>query len=353
MKSRFLIYITLLVVISTFYGCYNDFLVINSEFSSPVKPDTNTVIFFHTIKASQPPKGISRFPDGGTHKIIYKNTSIYKYDIGKNSLNKIYDFGNLPFNSWNTYISVLNDKITYSIAPSLGWEWRKYNSTRKEEFASLNTKIGGIYLYDLNTSENKKIIKYGCHPEFSPDGNKILYLTKDTTNIQIMIYNISNNTSKELFETTLTSSLSHHFWLNEKEIYLEINNQNYLIDINENIADTSNLSNHYQNSYSFKVKELKNLLKAISISEWGFTLKEYWNKDIDDLCDDIVLLNGNLAYRKAILEEFNDDLSKKDIERILKRIEERKLKLDGYEKTQYEIFSQETIDLLNQYLARK
>ena len=50
---------------------------------------------------------------------------------------------------------------------------------------------------------------------------------------------------------------------------------------------------------------------------------------------------------------YKDDFSKKDIERILEGIDKRKQKLDGYKKTEYEIFSKETVDLLKRLLDEK
>ncbi len=353
MKSKFLIYILLLSIIISFYGCYNDFLIISSDFSTPVSKDSNAIFFFHTIKASQPPKGISRFPDGGTHKTVYKNTSIYKFDIKKNKLDKIFDFGNLPYDSWNSYISVFDDKIIFSIVPGLGWEWRIYNSTIKEKLAELKNEIGGIYLHNLTTLENNKIIKDGCHPVFSPNGRNILYLTNDTLNTQLMLFNIADNNNTQLLETPLTKKMSNLFWLNEKEIYFEINEKNILIDMNGNISDTTDLRSYHKNPNKIKISELKDLLKNYDSQDWGFSLKKYWSKDIDDFCNDIVLLNGNLEYRKTILEEYKDDLSRSDIEDMLKDIEKRKQNLEQYKKAEYEYFSQETIELLNSLLNKK
>lgn len=334
-------------------SCYEDFLVIQSSFSNGHYLDSNRVVFFHTIKASQPPKGISRFPDGGTHKTIYKNTSVYQYNIQKKELYKINDFGNLPFNSWNDYISIHKNKILYSTAPSLGWDWRIANSTRKDEFLRLKNEIGGIFLYTIDSLKNEKIIHAAYYPLFSPNGEHILYLKKDTNRTEIIVYNTNIKNTTNLFNTPITNRINSLFWINENEIFLKINDDSFLFDIQGNKKNSPDLSNKQIVKNKLETRKLKEILNDITYADWGFELKKYWNKDIDDFCNDIVLLNGNLEYRKTILEEYHNVLSKKEIEDMLNKIEERKQELEYYKKTEYEIFSEETVILLQELLKTK
>ncbi|MCK5169854.1 MAG: hypothetical protein KAQ75_08240 [Bacteroidales bacterium] len=99
-----------------------------------------------------------------------------------------------------------------------------------------------------------------------------------------------------------------------------------------------------------KIIELTN---NISFNDWGLKLDEYWQRSHKEYINDIIILNGNLNYRRAIIEEVGQNLSSKEIKKIINKIDSHKNSLDSYKKTNYEFFSKETIDLLNDILETK
>lgn len=353
MKLNYRLIIIIFISAVSFYSCHQDFLVINSTYSSQIKPDSNNVIFFHTLKASQPAKGISKFPDGGANKIVYKNTSIYQYDINENRLIKIYDFGNLPFDSWNTYTSYFNKDILYSIAPGLGYDWRINNSTKKDDFIDLKKKFSGIYQFNITTQENKCIIEQACHPDFSPDGKNILYLTKDTVYTKVWVYNLTDSSKSQIFETLLTNRFSDLHWLNSQKVFVAVNDDSFILNLPQNFSDSSQIVKASLKKNDISLNELKHVLRKLSFSDWGFELNQHWLKNRDEYINDIVQLNGNFEYRKAIIEELSGYLSESDFEGIIQKMEKYSSKLSGYKKSEYDIFSKETIELLNTYINQK
>ena len=129
----------LILIISSilFSGCYEDYLIINSDFKSGIiDSDSNQIFFFHFLSAGQPPKGISRFPDGGTQRKIYKNVSLYSYNISEKKLFKIHDFEGVPFHPVLEHISLQNNNLLFSLSPLMGWHWIK-----KEKTDSIDKRI--------------------------------------------------------------------------------------------------------------------------------------------------------------------------------------------------------------------
>lgn len=101
------------------------------------------------------------------------------------------------------------------------------------------------------------------------------------------------------------------------------------------------------------ITEIIELTNNISFNDWGLKLDDYWQRSYKEYINDIIHLNGNLNYRRAIIEEIGQNISSKEIEEIINKIDRYKNSLDGYKQTNYEFFSKETVDLLNDILETK
>lgn len=99
--------------------------------------------------------------------------------------------------------------------------------------------------------------------------------------------------------------------------------------------------------------EIRELTEWVSFREWGLDLAQVLPRKRKEYIRDIVRLNGNLNYRKAIIEEIGQDLEVTDIEKIMDQMTDYQNRLDGVEKMNYEIFSEETVDLLKKLLQEK
>ena len=107
----------------------------------------------------------------------------------------------------------------------------------------------------------------------------------------------------------------------------------------------------FEKRASDKVAELvANLLYkklGIDINKYCQKSKRQWRKDI------IELKGNNFGYRKAVLEELNNDMSKKDLRVLLKEMANYKEQLTSYEKLKYELPSKKTIDFINILIQKK
>jgi hypothetical protein len=84
-------------------GCYEDFINIYVEYTPGVYNHAKTEIaFYQFLSAGKPPKGISRMPDGGSHDVLFKKVTLYRYNLETGTLNTVFRFGNIPSNagSW-------------------------------------------------------------------------------------------------------------------------------------------------------------------------------------------------------------------------------------------------------------
>ena len=343
----------LFAIILLLTSCYEDCIVINSKFTKgKINQDSSQIFFFHYLQAGQPPKGISRFPDGGTQKIIFKNVSLYSYSRENHILEKIFDFGNLPFGSWFDNLSLQNNKLIFGISPLTGWDWTIKHSTRSDEFKNLYDKYMGIYKYDLESKKIDHFVYDGYNQELSNDENQIIYLKRDSLGVEIWHLMISENKNQILKKIETNTAFISIYWINNNKIAYNANKKLNQLDLKTGKISLFNKELiPKQNDVSItKIIELTN---NISFNDWGFKLDDYWQRNKKDYIQDIIHLNGNLNYRRAIIEEIGRNLSKKEIEKIINRMDSYKNSLEGYKKTEYEIFSKETVDLLKTLLESK
>jgi hypothetical protein len=331
-----------------FTGCYHDYLVVSSDYKSPViTNDSTKIFFFHFLEAGQPPKGISRFPDGGAHKEIYRNVSLYSFDIKNNVLNRIKDFGDIPFVSLE-HISVQENNIVFSLSPLMGWSWVKSHKTNST-YKKIYNKYAGFYKYDFDDNSLNRFVNEGYYPELSQNENQIIYLKRDSSQITIWHLDIKNDINQKIVTLNSDSPFNLIKWHSDNIINYEHDKDIYAYDPENKTAHKTDCEVNFYPS-KIHIKEVKRLTSNISYKEWGFDFEKYWNKNDKILIQDIVELNGNLNYRKAILQSISKDLSKKDIQNILHKMDKYQNSLDGLEKTEYEIYSKETRELLKTFL---
>ena len=354
MSYSFLRKVLKLVIISfIFTGCYEDYIVIHSNFKSgKISQDSSQVFFFHSLQIGQPPKGISRFPDGGTQKILFKNVSIYCYNMENQTLEKVFDFGNLPFGSWTFNLSLQNNSLLFGVCPLAGWDWRIKHPTRSEVFKILYDKYMGIYKYDFENEKLEHFVYDGYYQELSNDENQIIYLKRDSLDVEIWHLMIAENKNQIIKKLETNTAFIPIYWINNDKIAYKANNKLNLFDLETgeiSLIDKELIPK--QNDIS--ITEIIELTNNISFNDWGFKLDNYWQRSYKEYINDIIHLNGNLNYRRAIIEEVGQNMSSKEIEEIINKIDRYKNSLDGYKQTNYEFFSKETVDLLNDILEPK
>jgi hypothetical protein len=312
------------------------------------------IAFYQFLSAGKPPKGISRFPDGGSHDVLFKNVTLYRYNLETGTLNTVFRFGNIPSNagSWREKISWQQDRIAFSLSPVSTWEWMIEHTTNLQ-YASLFEKYNGIFIYNMETDSVVHIPGNGFEPALSPDESQMAYLKSDSTKIELWNMNLVSGQDQTV---RVLSSADEYppalFWKDEKSIWIITGKENRLLNMasGDLIAPQEEWEMHLRKVGQGEISEL---MESVSFSEWGLDLAKVWPRNRKEYIRDIVLLHGNLNYRKAIIEEIGDDLEARDIEKILDQMTDYQNSLDGADKMNYEIFSEETKDLLKKLLKSK
>ena len=89
---------------------------------------------------------------------------------------------------------------------------------------------------------------------------------------------------------------------------------------------------------SVGISSLKKKLAGYTLAEWKLPSPlDYVDKSTDDFLDDLVNLKGDRYYRDAIIQENTGILTDARIAELLRRIQERKDSLDGYEQMKYKM----------------
>ncbi|MFP4024372.1 MAG: hypothetical protein ACLFVR_07575 [Thiohalospira sp.] len=337
-QIKFLIIASILLSIT---GCYYDHLTVTSKYSNGVYTDKGTVIFYHSIQAGQPPKGITRFPDGGMHKNIYRNTSLYELDTNNNELNKIFDFGGILYSSYQKNLSIQNNQLLFNIIPTMGWRLKTENDTSSGVDKMLYPKNFGFFLYDLESNELKRFFYDGYCSRLSPDNGRIAYVKEDSTGVEIRQLFIDEEKNQLVKKIDTMSKFSPVFWINNKQLSVRINNIQYSVDTETGKMERLNQEIDFHNK-KISMYEIKRLTQNISYSDWGFELNKYWKKNNKQYVNDIVHLNGNFEYRKAVIEELSEELEKNELEAILDKMDRFAESLEGYQKSKYVFYSKET-----------
>jgi hypothetical protein len=138
----------LLFVFLFFVGCYEDNIHVYEDSSGGLYgQDSTEIYFFKFLSAWQPAAGLTAFPDGGTPRMLINNLSFYRLDRDEDHLQRIYNFGDLPYQKsrWRTFINKQDSIITFGLNPLNGWE---REITFDEKIRDLQQKIGGYFVYD-------------------------------------------------------------------------------------------------------------------------------------------------------------------------------------------------------------
>jgi hypothetical protein len=344
-RFSFLVIISIIIT-----SCYENYLVINSDFKSvKISSDSTKIFFFHVLKAGQPPKGISTFPDGGTQNVIFKNVSLYCYDIQNENTEKIIDFGNLPYESWNYNISLKNNTLIFSICPISGWDRSINHSAKSQEFSNLYREHKGFYKYNITENNISRFTFDGYNQVLSSDENQIVYLKRDSLNVEIWHFLMDENKNQIKSKLKSNNAFIQLRRLDENTVSFKENNEFKTINLITNDIETID-KEFIIKDIPYPVKELKNLTENITFKDWNFDLSEYWQQNKKQYINDIVNLNGNLLYRKAIIESLSETMGKDEFTGIIEQMNKYGESLKGLEKSEYSIYSQETIQLLNQYI---
>jgi len=179
------------------------------------------------------------------------------------------------------------------------------------------------------------------------------YLKSDSTKIELWNRNLVSGQDQPVSVLSTADEYPPDlYWKDEETIWIITGKEGKLLNVasGDLIASQEELEMDLRKVGQGKISELT---ESISFHEWGLDLADVWPRNRKEYIRDIVRLHGNLNYRKAIVEELGNELEAKDIEKILDQMMDYQNSLDGVDKMNYEIFSEETKDLLKKLLERK
>jgi hypothetical protein len=305
------------------------------------------------LSVGTPPRGISRFPDGGSHNLLFKKVTLYRYNIAEGDLIRIYDLGEIPSNagSWRNDISWHDNKIAFSNSPLSGWDWMIGHSTNTQ-YSSLKENLSGIFIYDPGKNSVTKITDYGIEPAISPDGNQLAYLVVDSIKTVLYRMNLATNETQQL---TIMSEIDSYpptlHWVDQDHLILKSGKDFSLFSLGSRSLTEPDLVSE-PDLRIIDQGEIKNITNKITFQDWGLSLESVWPRNKKEYIRDVIHLNGNFNYRKAIIEKIGQHLNAKEVEQMIEEMNKYQDSLEGSEKMNYEIFSEETRELLHRLLQK-
>lgn len=115
----------------------------------------------------------------------------------------------------------------------------------------------------------------------------------------------------------------------------------------------SDMDFHEYNSEDHKIglTDLNGIISVIPMEEWDLKIKDIYNKtDEEYIKETIFLYNSCPLSRRAVIEQIIAKLSSQEIEQLLREMDNYKNSLEGLEKTEYEIYSEDTYNQIRELL---
>jgi hypothetical protein len=273
--SRLLIFSVVILTSS----CYSKYLSLDYKVHTGAQYNeiTHTFAFVATKLAYLNPRGITKFPDGGTPDYLVKEVSLYLYYPINHSLEKVADLNDLveiigPFPSrWKVKLELSDSLLYFKILPLNDWAFL---------LKTHNSYSDSILIDSLRDKYHKSYV--------------------------LRLINFQVNESP-------FPDFSH-----------------------SNAADLTELNKRLENE---------------PLSIWGLNIMDIYPKsDKDYIEETIYLKNSSFKTRRAVIEQLISTMNPEEVKGLLFKMEEYQNNLEGFEKSEYELYSKETKELLKRLL---
>jgi hypothetical protein len=92
---------------------------------------------------------------------------------------------------------------------------------------------------------------------------------------------------------------------------------------------------------------LNKILSEVPLADWGLVVKEiYPRSDKDYITETIYRRNNSLLTRRAVVEQIISKMNRQETKDLLRKMDEYKNSLEGLKKTEYEIYSKDTYEMI-------
>jgi hypothetical protein len=200
-----------------------------------------------------------------------------------------------------------------------------------------------LYIFDRENKEVKKLVDFndlsellGCYR--SSWKSKLAYTDS------LVYYSISPVMEWHWYikEAETHKDSQRVYNLREKYARPFVFNERKMIPAH---TDSSSFVSARQKYREVDFTELNNQLKELPLSEMGLVVKDIYPKsDKDYIKETIFLKNNSSLSRRAVIEQIIAKKSKQKIKGLLREMEEYKNRLEGSEKTTYEIHSEDVYE---------
>ncbi len=143
-------------------SCHSEYLHIDYKLhhNPCYLADSSRVACIISTRAYLPPKGISRFPDGGQPEYLHENTALFVVTPGKDSISRIVEFHDLTTltgsyrTSWKTRLACSDSLIFYYVNPVSDWDFILSHAAKDQKdtakILSLKKKYNNYYACNLS-----------------------------------------------------------------------------------------------------------------------------------------------------------------------------------------------------------
>jgi hypothetical protein len=126
-------------------------------------------------------------------------------------------------------------------------------------------------------------------------------------------------------------------------------NENKLIEI-----DTSSFRAFYQKCITVNkvnLDELNKKLSEVPLADWGLVVKDIYPKpDNEYILETIYMRNNSSNTRRAVVEQIIAKMNRQEIKDLLKKMDEYKKSLRGSKKMEFEIYSKDIYERIQDLL---
>jgi len=197
-----------------------------------------------------------------------------------------------------------------------------------------------LYIFDREKKEVRKLVDFNGLSEFL-GCHRSSWKSKLTYTDSLIYFTVSpvmdwkwhmkeadtHKDSQRVY--SLKEKYSRPFVFNEKERIITH-------------TDSSSFFSAHQKDHEVDFTKFNNQLKEVPLSELDLVVKDIYPKsDKDYIKETVFLRNTSSLSRRAVIEQIISKQSKQKIKGLLREMEEHKNSLEGLEKTEYEIHSED------------
>ncbi len=210
----------------------------------------------------------------------------------------------------------------------------------------------GLYLFNSENQELTKLIDFNDLVDWL-GASRSKWNVKIAFTDSLIYYNILPVSDWDLYLSWAKTAEDSSMIYSLKEKY----SKTYLFNvITKNVSETDSalfLSLYQKSKEANKISltDLNQKLLEVPLAEWGLVVNDIYPKTDEDYIEEtIYLYNESAITRRAVIEQIISKMSKEEIKAMLKKMDEYKSSLEGLEKTEYEIYSEETYKSIQKLL---